>query len=73
MTLGPLQDEDTADPSVPLPPDGDPARYDTSGGPINTVLRELGVVAHRDKDEFDTLGLANYREASTAAEQGYSP
>jgi len=30
-------------------------------GPINRALRLLGVRASRGRDEFDTLGLANYR------------
>jgi len=29
--------------------------------PINTALRELGVVRSNAKDEFDTIGLGNYR------------
>ncbi|MCI9508150.1 MAG: hypothetical protein HFF10_00175 [Angelakisella sp.] len=30
-------------------------------GTINRVLRALGVVSQAGKDEFDTLGLGNYR------------
>jgi hypothetical protein len=34
----------------------DPAQY-----PINSALRELGVSANRDMDEFDTLRLGRFR------------
>lgn len=30
--------------------------------PINDVLREMGVKRTSSKDEFDTIGLGNYRE-----------
>src|SRR3954447_4840724 len=30
--------------------------------PISQALRMIGVVAEKDKDEFDTLGLGNHRE-----------
>ena len=30
-------------------------------GTINLLLRELGVSCVRDKDEFDSLNLGNYR------------
>ena len=31
-------------------------------GPINDALRHLGVVAREGRDEFDTLGLGQYRD-----------
>jgi len=35
--------------------------YDYSLRPINTVLKKLGVVKKDGMDEFDTIGLGNYR------------
>jgi hypothetical protein len=38
-----------------------PAETD-SGGPINKALRVLGVVRQQGRDEFDTVGLGQYRD-----------
>lgn len=35
--------------------------YDFSLRPINTVLEKMGVVKNNGMDEFDTIGLGNYR------------
>jgi hypothetical protein len=34
---------------------------DSRGDDINVVLRKLGVIATRDRDEFDTVGLGRHR------------
>jgi hypothetical protein len=35
---------------------------DWPNSPISQALRMIGVVAEKDKDEFDTLGLGKHRE-----------
>ena len=35
--------------------------YDYNLRPINTVLKKMGVVKNDGMDEFDTIGLGNYR------------
>lgn len=35
--------------------------YDYSTRPINTVLKKMGVVVKDGMDEFDSIGLGNYR------------
>jgi hypothetical protein len=37
---------------------------DSCPNPINTVLREMGVIKSTFKDEFDTIGLGNFRSNS---------
>jgi hypothetical protein len=33
-----------------------------SSAPINKALRQLGIVAHRGRDEFDSVGLGRHRD-----------
>lgn len=41
--------------------DGRVVRHGTQGGAVNAALRALGVVASPPKDEFEAVGLGDYR------------